>query len=93
MGDMRRIALIGALAAASLCRGQTPVTIGARPETPGNTIPRDFIGLSFETSLLTNATAFPAGNSVFRRMIAQIGPGLLRFGGNSVDRLTGWTRG
>jgi hypothetical protein len=26
-------------------------------------------------------------------MVAQVGPGLLRFGGNSVDKLTGWLRG
>lgn len=75
------------------CWGQTAVTVTAHPESPGIAIPRDFIGLSFETGSLTSATAFPATNPVFQRMVAQVGPGLLRFGGNSVDKLTGWTRG
>jgi uncharacterized protein (TIGR03437 family) len=90
---MRSIALICALVAAPACWAQATVTITAHPEAPGIVIPRDFIGLSFETGSLTSATGFPAENAVFQRMVAQIGPGLLRFGGNSVDRLTGWTRG
>ena len=49
--------------------------------------------LSFESGSLTTATGFPAENTVLQRMVAQVGPGLLRFGGNSVDKLTGWLRG
>ncbi len=88
---MRRLALLCALAAAATA--QTAVTIAAHPDRPGAAIPRDFIGLSFESGSLTSATGFPAENPVFRQMVSQIGPGLARFGGNSVDRLTGWTHG
>jgi uncharacterized protein (TIGR03437 family) len=89
---VRRIALI-CLAWGAACRAQPAVTITAHPESPGTAIPSDFIGLSFETGSLTSATGFPAENHVFQRMVAQVGPGLLRFGGNSVDKLTGWMRG
>jgi hypothetical protein len=57
---------------------------------PRVAIPIDFLGLSFESGNLASTTAFPAENPVFRLMLSQIGPGLLRFGGNSVDKLTGW---
>jgi uncharacterized protein (TIGR03437 family) len=84
---------ICAFAWAAACCAQTTVAIVAHPESPGIAIPRDFIGLSFETGSLTTATGFPAENPVLQRMVAQVGPGLLRFGGNSVDKLTGWLRG
>jgi uncharacterized protein (TIGR03437 family) len=78
---------------AAACWAQTAVTIAAHPESPGIAIARDFIGLSFETGSIASATGFPAENPVLQRMVAQVGPGLLRFGGNSVDTLTGWMRG
>jgi len=90
---MGRIAWICAFVAAPACWAQTAVAIVAHPETPGLAIPGDFIGLSFESGSLTSATGFLAENAVFQRMVAQIGPGLVRFGGNSVDKLTGWMRG
>jgi uncharacterized protein (TIGR03437 family) len=90
---MGRIVLICALAAASAGWAQTAVTIAAHPESPGIAIPGNFIGLSFESGSLTSATGFPAENAVFQRMVSQLGPGLARFGGNSVDQLTGWMRG
>ena len=90
---MRCIALICALGWAAACWAQTAVTIAAHPESPGIAIADDFIGLSFESGSLTTATGFPAENPVLQRMVAQVGPGLLRFGGNSVDTLTGWLRG
>jgi uncharacterized protein (TIGR03437 family) len=81
------------LAATLLCLpgfAQVPVTITVQPSSPGVAIPADFIGLSFESGSLASATSFPAENPVFRQMLTRIGPGLLRFGGNSVDKLTGW---
>ena len=80
------------LLATALAPAQTAVSITAHPESPGIAIPQDFLGLSFESGSLTTATGFPAADPVFQRMVAQIGPGLLRFGGNSVDKLTGWSR-
>jgi len=69
-----------------------PVTITAKTAQPGAAIPQDFLGLSFETGSLTSATAFPAENVQFQKMVAQLGLGWLRFGGNSVDK-TAWARG
>ena len=87
------IALCRTLAAGLLALrafAQAPVTVAAHSTSPGVAIPIDFLGLSFETGNLASTTAFPAENPVFRLMLSQIGPGLLRFGGNSVDKLTGW---
>ena len=81
---------LAALLLALRAFGQAPVTVATHPTSPGGAIPTDFIGLSFESGNLASTTAFPAENPVFRRMLSQIGPGLLRFGGNSVDKLTGW---
>jgi uncharacterized protein (TIGR03437 family) len=92
-GYLRQIAWLCALAAAPVCRAQTAVTIAAHPESPGLAIPSGFLGLSFETGSLTTTTGFPAENTVFQQMVAQLGPGVARFGGNSVDQLTGWMRG
>ncbi len=89
---MQGLAVICALAAVPAW-AQTAVGITAHPEAPGAAIPNNFIGLSFETGSLTSATGFPATNAVFREMLSQIGPGVMRFGGNSVDKLTGWMRG
>jgi uncharacterized protein (TIGR03437 family) len=90
---MNKLTLACALAAVHGCWAQTAVTITAIPQVPGIAIPNDFIGLSFETGSLTSATGFPATDPVFQRMVAQIGPGVVRFGGNSVDKLTAWMRG
>ncbi len=90
---MKGIALLCALAAGPVSWAQTTVTITAHPQSPGSAIPNNFLGLSFETGSLTSATGFPAANAVFQQMVSQIGPGVVRFGGNSVDKLTGWMRG
>ena len=88
---MPRLSLV--LLICFVANAQTPVAITAHPESPGLAIPNDFIGLSFETGSLTGAaSAFPYNNAIFEQMLSQIGPGLIRFGGNSVDKLTGWTR-
>lgn len=89
----RPAVLAWALAAAPNCWPQTIVNITAHPESPGVSIPNNFVGLSFETGSLTSSTGFPATNPVFRQMVSQIGPGVARFGGNSVDQLAGWVRG
>jgi uncharacterized protein (TIGR03437 family) len=84
--------LIFFLACVGYAQISLPVTIVVQPGSPGVGIPADFLGLSFETSSLTSATGFPAGNAQFRNMVTQLGPGWLRFGGNSVDK-TAWARG
>jgi hypothetical protein len=92
-----RWALICALVTSANCWAQTAVTITAHTGSPGTTIPRDFIGLSTETGDLNGSfktsTGLPFSNPVFQRLISQIGPGVLRISGDSVDFLTGWMRG
>lgn len=88
---MRSIVFLASLAIAAQAQTALPVTITVKSTSPGVTIPRDFLGLSFETGSLASATGFPAANSQFRQMVSQLGPGWVRFGGNSVDK-TGWAR-
>jgi hypothetical protein len=92
---MVRLVLICVLVSAAACWCQTAVAITAHPESPGISIPSNFIGFSYEAGSLTTATGFAvsAASPVFQRMEEQVGPGVLRFGGNSVDQLTGWQRG
>ena len=79
---------------AGLWAQTNPVPITVNAAAPAVTIPSDFLGLSFETGSLTDASsAFPAGNAQFQQMVAQLGPGWLRFGGNSVDKSTNWIGG
>ncbi len=88
-----KFAVLAALAFTARAQTNTlPVLITVNTGSPGAAIPRDFLGLSFETGSLTSATGFPAENTQFQQMVAQLGLGWLRFGGNSVDQ-TGWARG
>jgi uncharacterized protein (TIGR03437 family) len=90
---MGRIVFLAALALAAHAQNTSlPVLITAKTSAAGVAIPADFLGLSFETGSLTSATAFPAENVQFQNMVSQLGPGWLRFGGNSVDE-TAWARG
>ncbi len=88
----KNLFLLAALAIALRAQTALPVLITVNTSYPGEAIPRDFLGLSFETGSLTSATAFPAENPRFQNMVSQLGAGWLRFGGNSVDK-TAWARG
>jgi len=54
-------------------------------ERPGVEIPPDFIGLSYEKSAMS-APLFDASDTALVRLFRRLGPGVLRVGGNSVDR-------
>ena len=54
-------------------------------------MPRQFTGFSYEIGSLNGSSPFQASNFTLQRLIAQAGPGILRFGGNSADT-TAWTR-
>lgn len=90
---------LSATAWASLCLAQTSetvVTIAVHPENPGYRIPDDFIGLSIEeTALIPTSPGFQfePDNAVIERLFSQLAPAHMRWGGNSVDELTGWTHG
>ena len=68
-----------------------PVTVTLELSHPGYTIPSTFEGLSFETEVLSkNPSYLNADNKVFIQLIKNLGPGLMRIGGNSSDEIT-WT--
>jgi hypothetical protein len=61
----------------------TQVRVGGVPAGPE--VPPDFLGFSFETTLL-HTRIFEAGRPVLAQLFANLGQGLLRFGGNTLDR-------
>jgi hypothetical protein len=70
-----------------------PVTVTVDESRPGYTIPETFEGLSYETSILAeNPEYLNENNTVLIQLIKNLGPGVLRIGGNSSD-LVKWTGG
>lgn len=68
-----------------------PVTVTIDPNHPGNTIPANFEGLSYETGILAETPEIlNENNKVLVQLIKNLGPGLLRIGGDSSDE-TSWT--
>jgi hypothetical protein len=65
------------------------LTLTVDPAHPGSVVPGDFLGLSFEASVL-GSTSFDPAHSNLARLLADLGVGRLRFGGNSLDRLVAW---
>ncbi len=57
---------------------------------PGLLLPADFLGLSFEASVL-GSDLFDPARSDLSALMRDLGTGRLRFGGNSVDRVAAWT--
>jgi hypothetical protein len=57
---------------------------------PGDALPTDFLGLSFEASVL-GSDLFDPARSDLSALMRDLGTGRLRFGGNSVDRVAAWT--
>ncbi len=69
----------------------TPVTITIDQTHPGNVIPANFEGLSYETGILAESPEIlNANNTVLVQLIKNLGSGLLRIGGDSSDE-TSWT--
>lgn len=69
---------------------ETSIEVTVHPETPGLAIARDFLGLSYEAPVLAK-DYFDVRNEEMRRLLANLGTGVLRFGGNSVE-FTYWSR-
>jgi hypothetical protein len=58
---------------------------------PANAIPQNFQGLSFENWILSrNPEYLDPNNTVMLQLIKNLGPGIIRMGGNSSDE-TDWT--
>ncbi len=61
-----------------------PIRLGFDPARIGATIPRDFVGLSYERAQLSNPAYFSARDTALVRMIREMSPaGSLRLGGSS----------
>jgi len=57
---------------------------------PGRVLPADYLGLSFEASVLDSPLLDPAGSNL-PQLLRDLGEGRIRFGGNSLDRVTAWS--
>lgn len=74
---------------------QSPVTLTVDTQSPGRTIPSDFLGLSFETgNLQSNGVGvagymFDSANTQLVTIFTNLGIKNLRIGGISVDRANG----
>ena len=65
-----------------------PLTLNVLPDSLGFTVPSDFIGLSFEAGHIGDTIQFKMSDSAMFMLLRQIGPGVIRIGGNSVDKDT-----
>lgn len=66
------------------------VSIMVSTTSPGPRIPPDFLGLGFEMPVMADPRL--RNDPILERLLANLGPGTLRFGGNSVER-TIWSPG
>ena len=85
----RLIAALLTILASAGCAGPAPsraavVTVDLSGGTLG-VLPDRYLGLSFESSSLDSAQDFEVSGNL-PRLLENLGPGVLRFGGNSVDQ-------
>jgi hypothetical protein len=69
---------------------QAAAEVTVHPDQPGRAIPPDFLGFSYEAPVLAN-NYFDVENQELMRLLSNLGTGVLRFGGNSVE-FTYWSR-
>ena len=86
---LTRCAVAGLLAygeAASRADGVAPADLTITPDDPGLLIPRDFLGLSYETVQLPNPDFFAPENHSVLALIRRLGSaGVIRIGGNTSE--------
>jgi hypothetical protein len=80
--------LSAALITASSARAQTDIThITVDYQNDGRPIAPDFIGLSYESAILSPGTYFTPDNATLRALLSALGKeGVLRIGGNTSER-------
>jgi hypothetical protein len=72
---------------ASAQDGSAMARLGVDYEGAGRTIPRDFIGLSYESAVIAANDFFTADNRTLLRLLRTLGAqGVLRIGGNTSER-------
>ncbi len=74
--------------AAGAVHGQ-PVRVAVGSSAGGARVPTDFLGLSFESASLPYLASYARGGTLVALM-RELGPGVLRIGGLSADKLTAW---
>lgn len=67
-----------------------PVQVTIDPAHPSYPISPSYLGLSFEMTAITDSNYFNPNNTVFIRLIKNLGTGILRIGANGVDK-TYWS--
>lgn len=67
-----------------------PVNVSIDPQHPSFAIASDYLGLSFEMTAIADSNYFNPDNTVFVRLIKNLGTGIFRIGANGVDK-TFWT--
>jgi hypothetical protein len=65
------------------------ITVTVDTAHPGAVLPTNYLGFSFEASVL-ESTLFDPARSNLPALLRDLGVGQLRFGGNSLDRVTAW---
>ena len=64
----------------------TPIQLQVNLSAPGNAVPDNFMGLSFEMTAITDSNYFNTDNTSFIQLIKNLGTGILRIGANGVDK-------
>ncbi|MEO8819700.1 MAG: hypothetical protein ABI374_02555 [Ginsengibacter sp.] len=64
----------------------TPIQLQVNSSAPGNAVPDNFMGLSFEMTAITDSNYFNTSNTAFIQLIKNLGTGILRIGANGVDK-------
>ena len=85
------ICLLVAISSPLFGSESNPVEVTVEPKKPGLTIPSDFMGLSFEKTAIAE-NHFRPDNSTLINLHSNLGPGVLRIGGNKVE-LCDWQLG
>ncbi|MGN8072414.1 hypothetical protein [Mucilaginibacter sp. 22184] len=73
-----------------IVKPDSAVSINLSVNTTGPVVPNDFLGFSFEKLILTDTTYFNVSNTSFINLFKNLGPGLIRIGGATVDKIA-WT--
>src|SRR5437588_12768042 len=94
---MRRACLVTLAAVAALAPTPTalaqpprPVKVSINLSAPSRPVPPLVLGLSLEASQLPQIARY-ADQGNMSRLLASLGPGVIRFGGVSVDTQTVWS--
>jgi hypothetical protein len=73
----------------SVPASESPVAVAVWTGEAGVRVPDDFLGLSFESTTLSELPGIVQGGTL-SRLLSSLGKGTLRFGGGTVNRYVAW---